>query len=113
MNREVLDVDFNILEKCCTKLGMELIPAKSSEFIALIDEKGNEEKILPNYNIFEATDEIRSLNVLYSIGSKTYKKCEDAEITQTFTQDFSYENQKQTIYAVNNNEYLIYKNNVA
>ena len=52
MKREVLEIDFNILKECCNDLGIELIPAKSSEYITLIDENGDERKVIIGDNIF-------------------------------------------------------------
>jgi hypothetical protein len=53
MKREILDIDFDILKECCDGLGIELVPAKSSEYITLIDEDGRESIINPGDTIFE------------------------------------------------------------
>ena len=52
MKREVLDIDFDVLRECCDELGIELVPATSSEHIVLTDENGKEVIISPGDTIF-------------------------------------------------------------
>lgn len=53
MKRKVEDIDFSLLEECCSKLGIELVPATSSDCVTLIDEQGNKVKVTTSDNMFE------------------------------------------------------------
>lgn len=51
--KEVQDINFDILKECCDELGIEMIPAESTEYITLTDEEGNKHIIKIGDNLFE------------------------------------------------------------
>lgn len=106
MKREVLEIDFDILKECCDDLGIELIPAKSSEYITLIDENGREERIFPGQNIFNTVSEVFSVGMLYTIDESYYEPNICVTNTKIVEGSFEYKNQPQGLYAVNYNKYV-------
>lgn len=113
MNREIKGMDFDLLEQCCTALGMELVPAESDEFITLTDKSGNKEKIFPGYNIFDTVYETQAIDVLYNIDYVNYTDCKNTTVTNSRTEDCQYENNAKLTYTTTKNAYPIYENNAA